>query len=556
MNWHNTDTLSNTKGLCAGSALLAFFTAVLYAQTVTFDFVRYDDPAYITENPMFTGGVGWDTAARAFSAPYKGLWTPLTWLSYAFDVRVHGMNPAGFHLSNVLLHSANAALLFVLLARMTKAYWASLAMACFFAWHPLRVEAVAWVAARKDLLSGFFILLGLMAYHRHSLRPSVTRYTQTLLAFALALMAKPSVLVFPGYLLLLDLWPLGRLSLDIPPRMVFRRATLLVFEKLPLFVLAVCAGMAAFVAQGEGLTPAEYVPFTAKLANAIISYGFYLAKSFVPTALAIPYPYNAATHTTAAVGGSLLILLAISAATVWKAKKRPFALVGWLWFLGGLLPVIGLIQFGHHARADRFTYVPQIGLIALVVWGLRHGARRYPRMRPLIAVLTVGALAACALLTVQQTRHWRDTRALFSHTVAVTQDNYLAHCNLGHALVADGEYRTAAEQYRRACALRPDSPESLNDLAVAMMLAGDTHEAAQVLLGTLDQWPEFVDARLNLAAAYYLLERYDEAETDVRRVLVLQPDNAKAAKLSGAIAQAMAARKHTPDTTTPNTAPN
>lgn len=511
----------------AVAAALVAITLALYAPVRSHEFLNYDDNEYVTEHPFVRDGVTWAGVRWALTGVHQATWHPVTSLSHLLDVELFGLD-AGAHLVvNVVLHAAATAALFLVLAAMTGARWPSAWVAAVFAWHPLHVESVAWVSERKDVLSGLCGMLTLAAHLRFARRPTWTNQAAVVTVFAVGLLAKPMVVTLPFVLLLLDWWPLGRLR---------DRATAIALarEKVPLFALAAVVSVLTVVAQrsaGALATTLASTPLAYRLGNAAISYATYVWKTIWPTGLAVFYP--SPTHLSAwhALGAALL-LLAITGAVTVDRKRRPFLVVGWLWFLGTLVPVIGLVRQGDQAMADRFTYLPAIGLYVMVAWG----ACSMPAARRATPALVAGAvttLAACLAVTTAQIAHWRNSLTLFGHAVAVTRDNHVAHTNLGIALDERGRHAEAMEHYARAVAIAPRYAKAhLNyGRALAQTGRGTDAEAEYAEAARLD--PGSAPAAYNLGLARAERGALDDAIAEYRRALALDPRHAKAANNLG-----------------------
>jgi tetratricopeptide (TPR) repeat protein len=435
--------------------VIAVATLAAYSRLPGNQFVVYDDPEYITENRHILSGLTWDGIVWAFTSIYEGNWHPLTWLSHMLDVELFGLNPAGHHGVALGLHLANALLLCTTLARLTGARWRSLAVALLFALHPLRVESVAWAAERKDLLSALFWLLTIRAWHSYVQRPGWRRYLPVAVLFGAGLLAKQMIVTLPLVLLLLDYWPQWRLF--SPGGVRLRRA---MAEKLPLLLLAAAAGVVTYQAQtrGAAVVPLGHASLGANVSNALQGYVTYLGKTFWPTDLAILYPYDSARLTPWRTAGAAVLLLAVTVAVLRAGRRRPYLAVGWLWYLGALLPVIGFVRIGIMSVADRYTYLPQIGLFIMICWGLADLAAGRPRLRRLLAGATAAVLILLACLTSRQLRYWHDGIALMEHAVAVTDDNWFAYNNLGasYILVAT---QNRAVNIAASLPLAPDLPQ-------------------------------------------------------------------------------------------------
>jgi len=509
--------------VCAG--LTAVVLAV-YGQVGQHAFINFDDPDYVTANPYVRAGVTRAGVAWALTTAHASNWHPLTWLSHMIDCQLWGLRPGAHHLTSVVLHAVNAMLVFTLLNGTTGALWASAAVAWLFALHPLHVESVAWVAERKDVLSTLFGLLALVAYGRYVPRPDAKRYLLVVAAFALSLMAKPMLVTLPLVMLLLDVWPL-------------RRRPLPVWEKVPLLGVAAASSLVTFAVglRGGAVAAVDEVRFPTRLANVVVSYLRYLWKTIVPTDLVIFYPRTALPAWE--VVGAATVLVAISSIVAWRARRHPWLAVGWLWYLVTLLPVIGLVQVGDQAMADRYTYVPLIGPFIMLAWSAREIARRSARAAVPVAIMSAALLAACPVLTWFQVRHWRDSMTLFSHATAVFPDGYVGQLQLGNALAGEGRFAEAIACYSRALHAKPDLAEAHGNLGVMLAREGNTSQAIAELMEALRLNPESVDAHNNLGVVLAAQGQYDLAIVHYTQVLQLNPDHPTA---RGNLAAAIAAR--------------
>src|SRR5215210_126756 len=445
------------------AAALALLTLAAFWPTLGNGFVNLDDTLYVTANPMVRNGFSREGLAWVWTANVANNWHPLTVLSQMLDCQLFGVNPAGHHFTSLLFHLADVLLLFEVLRRMTGAAGRSTAVAGLFAVHPLHVESVAWVAERKDVLSALFWILAMGAYGRYARRPSAGRYLLVALAMALGLMAKPMVVTLPFVLLLLDVWPLERLR---PGPGWRRRLAWLTAEKLPLLGLSAAASLVTLRYQTTSLVSLEALPWRLRVANAAVSYAAYLGKTLLPRNLSVFYPIPVEIPFWKAAGAALLIA-GLTALVVWKWRKEPWLTVGWLWFLGTLVPVIGLVQVGRQAMADRYTYIPSIGLFLAICWGLPALAASR-RWRAALAVSAVLALMTLTAATRAQVRHWADSVTLYRHALAVTRGNYVANIGLARALASRRDWSGAAEQYRAALALRPHLRDARRGLDQAL----------------------------------------------------------------------------------------
>jgi tetratricopeptide (TPR) repeat protein len=449
-------------------AALGALTLAALGQVVTFDFVAYDDDIYVEDNPNLRDGLTPAAIWRVFREPYEANWIPLTFLSYQLDHALFGLDPAGYHAVNLALHLAAALVLFLALRRMTGHERTAAWVAAVFAVHPLHVESVAWVAERKDTLSGLFFMLTLLAYARYAQAPSLRRYGAVAAACVASLLAKPMAVTLPCVLWLLDAWPLRR-------RPFSRRAVL---EKLPLLAASVAVGAIALRTQADAGSwlPAEQYPLPVRLANAALSLVAYLGDAFWPSGLVVFHPHPRDAVSLPWAGAAAAVLLALSAGAWLQRRRRPWLAVGWLWFLGMLLPVLGLLQVGLQARADRYTYLPLIGLSLALAWSVRDWARTRARRRLALGGALVSALALAAAAHVQA-RHWRHTESLFRHAAAASEDNWLAHQWLGVLALERGELDAAEPHFRAALASQPDWSEVHLGLADVAAERGHWHEA-------------------------------------------------------------------------------
>jgi tetratricopeptide (TPR) repeat protein len=483
-------------------------------------------------------------------------WAPLVWLSHLLAWQLFGLNPWGHHLINVLLHAANTALVFLVFRRMTRATWRSLILAALFGWHPLRVESVAWVTERKDVLSALFWMLALLAYTVYveqskvggkestsSIRFHVSRFTfhvspyylLSLFFFCCGLMSKAMLVTVPCVLLLLDYWPLQRVTSDgwrVSRQGNWKR---LLWEKLPFFALAAAASVVTFVVQQHAGTvmPGQNLPLGARSANALVSYCRYLGKLFWPTDLAVfyPHPGHWPMDEVLLAGG---LLLGISVLLIAKQRRYPFLLMGWLWFCGTLVPAIGLVQSGGQAMADRFTYVPSLGVLILAIWGAYELTRRWRYHGIVLSVAGAAAIVLCLALTRQQLGHWQNSEALFRHALEVTEDNWLAHNNLGSALEKKDQTDEAISQYREALRLTPDSALAHNNLGAALLNQGQTDQAINHYQEAIRLKPDYAEAHYNLGAALLNQGQTDQAISQYQRAIRLKPDYAEARNNLGA----------------------
>lgn len=540
----------------AAVLILIALNLTVFGQVLSFDFVNFDDNVYLLENARLEEGLSGDNVAWAFTTGYFSNWHPLTWLSFFLDYELFGIDAGGYHLTSALLHVLNSLLLYAFLVRMTAAFGPCLAVAALFAVHPLHVESVAWVSERKDVLSTFFWLVTALAYVAYVRRPTTARRLAVAIPFALGLMAKPMLVTLPAVLLLMDYWPLGRLG-DAQGK-IFRRWIPLLAEKTWLFVLAIASAVVTLAVQFQGGSVAslEKVALSERVSNALMAYVFYLVKTVWPGGLAIFYPLEDGGAGMVGAAGAAVFLLVLSIVAVAAVKRRPYLLIGWLWFLGMLVPVIGLIQVGGQSMADRYTYMPIIGLFIAAAWGLAEWAGDASARRQLLTGATVLAVLALTVAAFFQTRHWRNSEALFRHALAVNEDNHIAHNNLGLALSgrdpgeAERQYAAALEikpeyveahinlgqyfldrgrseeaeaEFRGALAANPRSALAMINLGQTLIEQGRTVEALPLLSHALALEPDHVDAHYNFARALTALDRLDEAGRHFEAALGVMP---------------------------------
>ena len=529
---------------------LMFVTAGLFARAAGGQFVNLDDMAYVTNNAHVQQGLTLQSVRWALTAEVAANWHPLTMLSHELDVTLFGLNPAGHHATSIVLHAANAGLLFWLLARMTGAVVPSALVAALFAWHPLHVESVAWVAERKDVLSTLFWFLALAAYGHYTRRPGLWRYLLVAGLFGLGLTAKPMLVTLPCTLLLLDGWPLGRFEVARPresrsaaanlkllagKRATWRRGGWLVLEKVPLFALSGLFSLITYqVQQSVGaVRPLGQIPWTVRAGNAVVAYVDYIEQAIWPAGLSVYYPHPGEALSGARVLWSGGVLLFVSGLVVWQAVRRPYLVSGWFWYLGTLVPVIGLVQVGDQARADRYTYVPLIGLFIIVAWGGWGLWRRRAAWRPWLAIAALSWLVVLSGLTWRQTGVWHDSETLFSHALAVgpaADRNWVAHYCLGEVLAERGKIDEAERHFDQSAAANPRFGKASFKKGELRMAAGDYQGAAEAFsAATKTMYPKTrVAARHNLGRCLVKLGRLTEAEANFRRAVSLAPSNVQA----------------------------
>ena len=528
------------------SLLLALLVLLLYNPVTQYGFVNFDDPGYVTGNPHVRSGLTWQTVQWAFSSTEQANWHPLTWLSHAFDYQLFHLKAAGHHYDSVLLHALCVVLLFLFLESSTGLVGRSAVVAALFAVHPVNVESVAWISERKNVLCTVFFLLGLCAYQWYAQRPDLKRYSAVAFSFALALMAKPMAITFPCVLLLLDYWPLERMRPFVATRdsektsaYPAKTVSALVLEKIPLLLLSVASAIITVIVQKSGgALRAEY-PFPLRLENAMISYARYIGKAFWPSHLAALYPFP--RHGLLGWEGVLatLVALSVSGAVLFQARKRYLA-VGWFWFLGTLVPMIGLVQVGEQAMADRYAYIPFIGLFIALVWAVADWAevRRIPPMY--LATASLLAVAALASVAHVQMKYWESSTALWSHALQVTGPNFVAEDNMGAELINEGNIPAARAHFQEATQINPQDAFSQIDIGVCDKRMGN-------LRGAIEHYEDALrlsaaptlrsTAFSNLGSLYRLEGNYPAAHDNYTAALRIDPGYEMALLGLGLVAQ-------------------
>jgi len=550
--------------------LIYFFltvtTWISFQQVGSNGFVNLDDPEYITENGHIQNGITIEGLRWAFTTGHAANWHPLTWISHMLDIQFFGLNPSGHHLMNLLFHVANVLLLFFVLNRMTGALWQSAFVAALFALHPLHVESVAWIAERKDVLSTFFWMLTLVAYGYYAGNPRLRNYLPLVVFFALGLMAKPMLVTLPFVLLLLDYWPLGRFEQEQPavasqtvkgslvstgrkkgkagkhapkiaaevqelPNRKFQWASVrpLVLEKIPLFGLTALACAATYLAQrkaGAIITTESYAPGM-RIANGLVSYFIYVIKTILPDNLAVFYPHPG-LRPLGQVLGAVLFLIAVTFGVIRAARRFPYLPVGWLWFAGMLVPVIGLVQVGAQAMADRYMYIPSIGLFIMAAWGIPETCKKRRYGKEALAVCSTLCLLWFFILTRTQVGYWRDSIALFDHTLNVTRNNFYIRNNRGHSLAMLGNQAEAIEDFDRAIEINPDYAEAYNNRGIVYNAMGKHTRAVEDFDRATEIDPGNAHAYNNRGSAYMALGNPQQAVKDYNRAIEIDPHYADA----------------------------
>lgn len=510
-------------------AALVAVTWLVFGRTAGHDFVSYDDHVYIQDNPIVRNGLSAEGLIWAFTHSHASNWHPLTTLSHMVDCQFFGLNAGGHHLSNVLLHSIAVVLLFLGLQRMTGAFWQSAFVASLFAIHPLHVESVAWVAERKDVLSAVFFTLTLGAYARYARTPSVGRYLAMALFLALGLMSKPMLITVPFVLLLLDYWPLHRFGTKSSS------GSRLLLEKVPLLALSAASCVATILAQKTAVSSLEELPFSFRISNAVVTYVAYVWQMLWPTKLAVfyPHPYDRLPLGQTLLAAGLLVIITV---IVFVARrKHPYLITGWFWYLVMLLPVIGVIQVGVQARADRYTYLPHIGLYVALTWASADLMASWRRRREIVAFAATALIGLLGWCAWRQTGYWKNSETLWTHTLAVTSDNSVAHNNLGLLRMQEGRADDAIAHYQEALKIRSERAETrnnaanaliYNNLGNAMLSKGLPDQAISYYNTALAIRPDYADGRYNLGWALLKKGEVDEAIAQWQKALVIRPQDA------------------------------
>jgi len=516
--------MNDTRAKVLICIFLIVATFGIYSQVQDHEFLNFDDDKYITDNWNVQAGFTRESIHWAFTKSHYGDWQPITWLSYILDYQLYGLNPKGYHLTSLFFHIANSLILFMVLLRMTGALWQCSFVAAMFAFHPLNVESVAWAAERKNVLSTLFWLLTMWAYIRYAEKPNIKRYGSMILFFILGLMSKPMLITLPFVLLLMDYWPLRRFKLgqekgngDIPEKYTDKGPDILrlVREKIPLFLLATGAGIVTFIVQKSAgaFQSMETISLSARLTNAMVSYLEYLEKMIWPRGLSILYPHP--ENTLAVWKGILcgLALVGITAIVIKFIRKAPYLAVGWFWYLGTLVPVIGIVQAGVQAMADRYAYVPLIGIFIIAAWGVPELISKW-RYKEKVLSISVGIIIFTLLITTwEQVSHWKNSITIFKHAIRVTDKKYPGfakiHTNLGLSLFAEHKNEEAISHYKMAIKIKPDIADAHNNLGIALFNAKMTEEAIDYFKEAIRIRPGFAAAQKNLETVLRSMEIQD-----------------------------------------------
>ena len=518
-------------------------TLAVYWRVSGYELINFDDDVYIIENRHVISGITFENIRWAFSTLHEATWQPLVWLSFMLDCQFDGINSGRLHQTNLFYHTINTLLLFLVLKRMTGNLWQSGFVAALFALHPLHVESVAWVTERKDVLSTFFWMLAMWSYVLYVEHHRPARYVFALIFFIMGLMAKPMLVTLPFVLLLIDAWPLGRFSHPLfkahgtsTPRASGATVLHLILEKIPFVVFAAASCIITFIAQTEGgaLVSLSIYSFEIRVANALVSYVTYIVKMFWPCGLAVFYPYPG-VFSWMQVAGACLLLVTITFLAVKYYKQHPYLAVGWGWYLGTLVPVIGLVQTGAHSMADRFTYIPLIGLFIIIGWGVPELLSGWRYKKTGLAASALTALSILMIVTWFQVGHWANSIKLFEHTLKVTAGNNVAHHALGGALFEKGRTGESAAHFRKALNIKTDDVKAHNNLGLALAGLNRLKEAEAHYEEALKLNPEYAEAHYNLGIALARQGKTDGAITSYMEVLRLKPEHVKARNNLGII---------------------
>jgi tetratricopeptide (TPR) repeat protein len=515
-------------GICAA---LAVITWLIFGQTLAHDFVNYDDEIYVYDNAKVAAGFSLQNIGWTFTHTVCANWHPLTVISHMLDCQLYGLKPAGHHFTNVLLHTIAVILLFLVLRQMTGTLWRSAFVAVLFAIHPLHVESVAWISERKDVLSAVFFMLTLGAYIRYVHKPSVTSYLLVLLFFAFGLMSKPILVTLPLVLLLLDYWPLKRFASETPGKIGHRHRTQgranirrIFLEKIPLLFLSFASCVATVLAQRHFVDPIDRLSLAGRLGNAAVAIIVYLRQLVWPSGLSAFYPHPRHSLSAVQISMAALLLFAVSAAAFIYRRKHPYFLTGWFWFLGMLVPVSGIVQVGTQAHADRYTYLPQIGLYILVTWFVADIVSSWRNGRVLLSTAMVSSIIILMWPAWRQTRYWRDSHALWTHALAVNPQNDTAHNGLCNLALRQNRFEEAVFHARKALEVRPDSADAHSNLGLALLGMGKKTEALIEFREVIETSATRPRVHYNLATLLLDSGRLDEAIAEFQKELQIQPE--------------------------------
>ncbi len=546
---------------------LAILTVTTFWSLKDYGFITFDDNTYVYENAYVQSGLNANSIGQAFSSDElvekSGNWHPVTWLSLMLDYSMFGLNPSGYHLTNLLFHVMNTLLLFLILRRMTKSLWQSAFVACLFAIHPLHVESVAWIAARKDVLSTFFWMLTMGAYSYYIEQPGFRKYFFVILFFVLGLMAKPMLVTLPFVLLLLDYWPLQRFQEIKPdhkiPTEVFASVTSdkqkkkskinkalketlevkkpadpgykwsfiypLLWEKVPLFALAILSSIVTYIAQQKGgaVQSFEALPLIVRIGNAFVSYIAYMGKTIWPNTLAVLYPHPERLIPWQVLG-SVFLLIVITLLVIWRAKRSPYLATGWLWYIGTLVPVIGIVQVGSQAMADRYTYIPMIGLFIMLAWGVPDLLKKWKHRKEILLASSALIILCLSIITWSQVGYWQNNITLYNQTLKITDNNWLIYICRGYAHANLGNYRQAIEDFSRVIEIKPNERTTYFNRGTAHFSLGNYRQAIEDFNRAVEIKPDYQKAYNNRGLAHAHLGNYRQAIEDFSRAIEIKPD--------------------------------
>ena len=514
----NKITISPHKQTLIIFIVLTVVTLAVFWQVKQFNFVNFDDNVYVTENNHIKQGFSLDGLHWAFTTTHAEFWHPLTWLSLMLDYQLYGLKAGGYHLTNLILHILSTLLLFWLFNRMTGMIWRSAFVAALFALHPLHVESVAWIAERKDVLSAFFWMLTLCLYVYYTEKPAIRRYLLVLFSFVCALMSKPMVVTLPLIMILLDYWPLKRFESKKENWVLWQFK-----EKFPLFTLSAVFSIITLLAQHKMSAQDSSYPLGLRIANASVSFVTYLTKTFWPQDLAIFYPFPNDIPLWQVLGATILIIV-ISAFVIIMLKRLPYLFAGWLWFAITMAPVIGIIQINSQAMADRYHYLPSVGIAVILAWGLPLLFSRDDTRRKILFPAAIASLLILSVLTWQQCGYWKNSVTIFQHALLVTKNNYLAHSNLASALAEEGKLNEAIDHYNEAIRIIPHCAEHYYNRGLAYVTLGQHKKAIDDFNQAVNMKPDYFEAYLNKGAACGVLGQYQPAIDNFSEAIRLQPD--------------------------------
>lgn len=518
--------------------LLVLITASVYRQVINFDFINYDDNEYVFNNPHVQNGITYDSIIWAFTTGHSSNWHPLTWLSHMTDCRIFGLWAGGHHLTSLVFHIINSLLLFFVFQKMTGGKWQSAFMAALFALHPLHVQSVAWISERKDVLSAFFWMLTLLAYVRYVRRPDRPSYVLVLAFYLLGLMSKPMVMTLPFVLLLLDYWPLNRFRLDGSQKNRVAKIAGLFWEKIPLFILTAASAGITFLAQDKwgAVRSFDMIPLTHRLSNMLISYVQYIVKFLYPIKLGIFYPYPEGVPGWKLIA-SIMVLTAVSWAAIKLINRKPWFIVGWLWFLGTLVPVIGIVQVGIQSMADRYMYLPMIGLLILISWGIPELFCKWRYRKTILSLSSAFVILVFLWITHIQLTYWTDTYTLFTRALAITDNNAFAYNVVADELALKGDYKTAEKYFLAALAIKADDADAIKGLGRLAYHKKDYDKAIYYYQNALVIRPADREILNMTGKAYYNLGlvaskqgNINDALNNYKKAIGINPDFADAHK--------------------------